>query len=119
MQKAWNCVCAVETENSCYVPVSYTHLDVYKRQVFKYNYQTDFYHTDSVHRAYAINDEKGMVIATWPKGGRPKFPLSYAGEVWTGVEYSVAANLIYLGCVEEGLTIVKSIRCLLYTSRCV
>ncbi|MEJ8734842.1 MULTISPECIES: GH116 family glycosyl-hydrolase [Mediterraneibacter] len=86
------------------------HMKTAMESVFKYNYQTDFYHTDSVHRAYAINDEKGMVIATWPKGGRPKFPLSYAGEVWTGVEYSVAANLIYLGCVEEGLTIVKSIR---------
>lgn len=52
--------------------------------VFKYNYMTDFYHTDSVHRAYALNEEHGLVIATWPEGGRPKFPLSYAGEVWTG-----------------------------------
>lgn len=78
--------------------------------VFRYNFKTDFYHTDSVHRAYAINDERGMVVATWPKGGRPKFPLSYAGEVWTGVEYEAAVNLIYSGCVEEGLTIVKAIR---------
>ena len=27
-----------------------------------------------------------------------------------GVEYEVAVNLIYSGCVEEGLTVVKSIR---------
>lgn len=78
--------------------------------VFQYNYKEDFYHTDSVHRAYAINEEKGMVVATWPHGGRPKFPLSYAGEVWTGVEYEVAVNLIYSDCLEEGLTIVKAIR---------
>lgn len=80
------------------------------KAVFKYNYKTDFYYTDSVHRAYAINDEKGVVVATWPTGGRPKFPLSYAGEVWTGVEYEVAVNLIYSGYVEEGLTVIKSIR---------
>lgn len=86
------------------------HIKSAMESVFKYNYKTDFYHTDSVHRAYAINDEHGMVVATWPKGGRPKFPLSYAGEVWTGVEYEVAVNLIYSGCVEEGLTVVKSIR---------
>ncbi len=71
------------------------HIKSAMESVFKYNYKTDFYHTDSVHRAYAINDEHGMVVATWPKGGRPKFPLSYAGEVWTGVEYEVAVNLIY------------------------
>lgn len=80
------------------------------KAVFNHNYMTDFYHTDSVHRAYAINEERGVVVATWPKGGRPKFPLSYAGEVWTGVEYEVAVNLIYAGCVDEGLTIVKSVR---------
>lgn len=80
------------------------------KAIFDYNFKTDFYHTDSVHRAYALNDEKGLVTATWPKGGRPKFPLSYAGEVWTGIEYQVAASLIYEGFLEEGLTMVKAIR---------
>lgn len=86
------------------------HIRSAMKAIFKYNYKTDFYHTDSVHRAYAINEERGVVVATWPHGGRPKFPLSYAGEVWTGVEYEVAVNLIYAGYTEEGLTIVKSVR---------
>ena len=86
------------------------HIKSAMKAVFKYNYMTDFYHTDSVHRAYALNEEHGLVIATWPEGGRPKFPLSYAGEVWTGVEYEAAVNLIYAGCLEEGLTIIKSVR---------
>lgn len=80
------------------------------KAVYKYNFKDDFYHTESVHRAYALNDEKGLVTATWPKGGRPEFPLSYAGEVWTGIEYQVASTLIYEGYVEEGLTMVKAIR---------
>ena len=86
------------------------HIRSAMKAVFKYNYMTDFYHTDSVHRAYALNEERGLVIATWPEGGRPKFPLSYAGEVWTGIEYETAVNLIYAGCLEEGLTIIKSVR---------
>lgn len=80
------------------------------KAVFKYNYKTDFYHTDSVHRAYAVNDEHGVVVAEWPNGGRPEFPLSYAGEVWTGVEYEVAVNLIFSGLIDEGLTVIKSVR---------
>lgn len=32
------------------------HVKSAMESVFKYNYKTDFYHTDSVHRAYAINE---------------------------------------------------------------
>jgi len=34
----------------------------------------------------------------------------YSDEVWTGIEYQVAAHLIYEGMVEEGLAIVKGAR---------
>jgi hypothetical protein len=34
----------------------------------------------------------------------------YSDEVWTGIEYQVAAHLIYEGYVEEGLTLVKAVR---------
>ena len=36
--------------------------------------------------------------------------MVYAEEVWTGIEYQVAAHLISLGKVEEGLTIVRAVR---------
>ena len=57
-----------------------------------------------------LNDEKGLLICTWPKGGRPLYPFVYSHEVWPGIEYHVAAHLIYEGYVEEGLTIVKALR---------
>ncbi len=34
----------------------------------------------------------------------------YSDEVWTGIEYQVAAHLIYEGLVEEGLRIVEALR---------
>ncbi len=37
-------------------------------------------------------------------------PFVYSDEVWTGIEYQVAAELIYDGWVEEGLTIVRAVR---------
>jgi non-lysosomal glucosylceramidase len=34
----------------------------------------------------------------------------YSDEVWTGIEYQVAAHLIYEGHIDEGLTVVKALR---------
>jgi non-lysosomal glucosylceramidase len=78
--------------------------------IFKYNFRTSFSNHYNVQRVYALNDEQGLLLASWPKGGRPRFPFVYADEVWTGIEYQVAAHLIYEGFVQEGLTIVKAVR---------
>jgi len=80
------------------------------QSVFKYNFKEDFVSHCNVQRTYVLNDEKGLVLCSWPDGGRPRFPFVYSDEVWTGIEYQVAANLIYEGLIEEGLTIVKAVR---------
>jgi len=87
-----------------------THVDYAMKSIFKYNFKTDFNKFSNVQRIYAINDEKGLLLCTWPKGDRPVLPFIYSDEVWTGVEYQVAASLIYTGHIEEGLTIVKAVR---------
>lgn len=78
--------------------------------IFKHNFVQKA--KDNVHaeRAYILNDEKGLTPCTWPNDGRPVFPFVYYGEVWTGIEYEVAALLAKTGQVEEALTIVKAIR---------
>ncbi len=48
-------------------------------------------------------------MCSWPKGGRPALPLVYSDEVWTGIEYQVAAHLSINGLIDEGLSIVKGI----------
>ena len=65
---------------------------------------------DNVQRVYALNDEAGLLLCSWPKGNRPALPFVYSDEVWTGIEYQVAAHLIYEGLVREGLSIVKGVR---------
>lgn len=78
--------------------------------IFKYNWKSDLSDHDSIQRTYALNDEAGLLLCSWPKGGRPRYPFTYADEVWTGIEYQVAAHLIYEDLIEEGLAIVKGVR---------
>jgi non-lysosomal glucosylceramidase len=78
--------------------------------IFKYNFLNDFTNHHNVQRAFVLNNEKGLLLCSWPKGGRPKLPFVYSDEVWTGIEYQVASHLIYEGFIDEGLTIVKAVR---------
>jgi uncharacterized protein (DUF608 family) len=78
--------------------------------VYNYNFKSDFHNHDNTQRTYVLNDEKGLLICTWPKGGRPEYPFVYSHEVWPGIEYHVATHLIFEGHVDEGLTLVKAIR---------
>ncbi|MDZ4753117.1 MAG: GH116 family glycosyl hydrolase [Phycisphaerae bacterium] len=60
-------------------------------------------------RVFARDREGGLFVCTWPNGGRPKEPVRYRDEVWTGIEYQVAAGMIWEGLVDEALTIVKAV----------
>ncbi|HTO23033.1 MAG TPA: GH116 family glycosyl hydrolase, partial [Spirochaetia bacterium] len=61
-------------------------------------------------RIYALNDEKGVVICTWPRGGQPKVPVPYSGECMHGYEYQAASHMMIEGYVEEGLHVVEALR---------
>jgi uncharacterized protein (DUF608 family) len=78
--------------------------------IFEHNFRKDF--TDWVHsqRVFASGRDKGLLVCTWPKGGRPATPVLYCDEVWTGIEYQVAAHMICEGMIDEALYIVKAAR---------
>lgn len=78
--------------------------------VYKYNYRADLMEHDSVQRIYAINDEPALLICDYGRGQRPKIPFPYYAEAWTGIEYLVAAQMIFRGMVEEGLRCVENVR---------
>lgn len=80
------------------------------KSIYKYNFRTSFKDVAHIQRTYALNDEQGLLLCSWPRGGRPKLPFVYSDEVWAGVEYQVAAHMIYEGMVKEGLTLVKAVR---------
>lgn len=80
------------------------------RAVFKYNWRPDLTGWRRGPRAFAGERDKGLIICTWPKGGRPASVMLYWDEVWTGIEYQVAAHLIYEGMLAEGFAVVKGAR---------
>jgi uncharacterized protein (DUF608 family) len=80
------------------------------RSIYRHNFKSGFASFANPQRIYALGDEKGLLLCSWPKGGRPAIPFVYSDEVWTGIEYQVAAHLIYEGMVDEGLAIVKGVR---------
>jgi hypothetical protein len=57
-----------------------------------------------------MGHEPGLLLCSWPRGGKPTLPFVYSDEVWTGIEYQVASHLIAEGFLNEGLTIVKALR---------
>jgi len=78
--------------------------------IYKYNFKDCMENVPNVQRTYALNDEAGLVLCSWPDGERPRFPFAYCDEVWTGVEYQVAVCMVQEGMIEEAFTIIKAIR---------
>lgn len=60
-------------------------------------------------RFYASAGEPGLLITTWPQGDYLKAGIIYKDEVWTGIEYQVATNMIYENMLNEGLSLVRAI----------
>ena len=79
--------------------------------VYKYNLKHDLsLHANPQRPTYALGNEGGLLLCTWPKGGKLSLPFVYSNEVWTGIEYQVASHLMLMGEVEKGLDIVRTAR---------
>lgn len=78
---------------------------------FKYNYFNSMRDLVNPWRNYAINDEAGLQIATWPEGRRkPCITLPYCQEDQGGYSYAAAIQMIQSGLIEEGMTVIKAQR---------
>lgn len=92
-------------------PLAHEHVRKTLQAIFKHNFKTDLaQHANAQRPGYAMGHEPGLLLCSWPKGGKPTLPFVYSDEVWTGIEYQVASHLIAEGFVREGLTIVKALR---------
>jgi uncharacterized protein (DUF608 family) len=81
------------------------------KAVHKYNLKHDLsMHANPQRPTFAMGDDGGLLLCSWPRGGKPLLPFVYSDEVWTGIEYQVASHLMMCGGVEEGLDIVRECR---------
>jgi len=78
--------------------------------VFKHNFRERFVGFHQVPRRYVMDEEGGLLMCTWPRGGRPNPFIIYADEVWTGIEYMAAGLMTYLEMLEPAVKIVDTAR---------
>ena len=79
--------------------------------IHKYNLKTDLSeHANPQRPTFAMDNDGGLLLCSWPKGGKLQLPFVYSDEVWTGIEYQVASHLMFEGEVEKGLEIVRVCR---------
>ena len=81
------------------------------QNLFKNNFVTSMRELYNPFRLYSVNDDAGAIICTFPDGAKkPAIPIPYCQETMHGFEYALAGLMISEGMIEEGLTIVRSIR---------
>jgi uncharacterized protein (DUF608 family) len=92
-------------------PLSRENVRSHLKAIFEHNFKLDLSEHACIQRpGYAIGHEPGLLLCSWPRGGKPTLPFVYSDEVWTGIEYQVASHCILEGLVDEGLTIVEAVR---------
>lgn len=80
--------------------------------IWNYNWAPDigpYNETFKPFRWFISPGDAGLFTCTWPKSDHMKEGTKYAEEVWTGIEYQVAAHMIWEGKVTEGLAICRAI----------
>ncbi|MCU0793235.1 MAG: non-lysosomal glucosylceramidase, partial [Opitutaceae bacterium] len=77
--------------------------------VMRFNFLPDFSDHFTNMRSYAMGDEAGLLMASWPRG-RLKVPFPYFAEVMTGFEYTAAVSMIQVGMEEAALRVIRAVR---------
>ena len=80
------------------------------KSIYKFNFKTDFAGHFNHYRSFVLGDDAGLLMATWPKGRRPKRPFPYCNEVMSGFEYTAAAGMLFEGLEKEALRCIRAIR---------
>lgn len=79
------------------------------KHVVTTNLRRGFVEFDHPYRVYADSSaDAGLLMCSWPEGGRPEVPTRYADEVWCGVEYQVAAHCLFEGMDDEAHNVLDA-----------
>jgi uncharacterized protein (DUF608 family) len=78
--------------------------------IIRYNYFERISDVVNPYRNFAVDDESGTIICSWPQGGKPFKGIPYASECMTGFEWALASHLILTGEVAKGEMLAAAIR---------
>ena len=80
------------------------------RSIMKYNYMPSLSGHFNNNRTYALGEEAGLIMASFPKGMDTSSEGLPFGELMTGFEYTAANGMLYEGIVDDGLKVIGDIR---------
>ncbi|MCI5778721.1 MAG: non-lysosomal glucosylceramidase [Lentisphaeria bacterium] len=80
------------------------------RAIYRYNFVREMRRVFNPWRSFSLNDESGVMMCSWPRGGKPKIPLPYNKETMNGFEWTFAAHLAMNGMCAEAAEIAEAIR---------
>lgn len=86
------------------------HVQQTLRAIRRHNFRRGFHGHFNHLRSFALGNESGLLMATYPRGRRPQRPFPYYNEVMTGFEYTAAAGMLYEGLTRDGLRCIAAIR---------
>ncbi|HDZ20596.1 hypothetical protein LCGC14_0312430 [marine sediment metagenome] len=80
------------------------------RSIGKHNWVDGVFDHFNCMRSFILGDEQALLMASYPKGDRPKRPFPYFTEVMTGFEYTAAIGMLQEGQRAAGLKVIRAIR---------
>ncbi|MBN1284385.1 MAG: hypothetical protein JXB47_03210 [Anaerolineae bacterium] len=80
------------------------------KSMMHYNWRDRLEGHVQIPRIFADDADAGLIVCTWPGGGKPEVPTLYSDEIWTGIEYEVAGLLLYEGMIDEALKVIAGVR---------
>jgi hypothetical protein len=81
------------------------------KSLYNYNFKSSMREVTNMWRNFALNDEGGTLICSYPDSAKtPAIPIPYCEETMTGFEYALAGLMIHEGFITEGESMVKAIR---------
>jgi non-lysosomal glucosylceramidase len=77
--------------------------------ILKFNFKKLSSHKNYM-RIYALNEEEGILICTWPFKDRPEIPMPYCDEIWDGgEEFVICGLLLKRGRINEAKMLIEAI----------
>jgi non-lysosomal glucosylceramidase len=86
------------------------HVKAACRAIFRRNFRRGFAGFKQEPRVFASDEDSGLLVCTYEEGQRPKVPLLYSDEVWTGIEYAFASLCKHEGLNAEAAEMVAAAR---------
>ena len=76
--------------------------------ILTHNFKSRLTNHNQGHRTFALENEAGFVVSTWPNNDRTPYASGYSSEVWSTFEYTIGAALFKYNKTEDALTVLKS-----------